>query len=430
VLYRLKNINLLLNYLNIVGLVLVILPIYRIFTYTFQTSDLEDIASQYHQQILLDNGLDRLKAINNIDNQNRPDIYYLILDGYTRADVLKELYSYDNSGFLSDLEERGFYIAKTSRANYTDTVYSIASSLDMMHIDTLPEFARNEGSINNREVLKNISSILIQNNQVCVFLRQQGYSVVFFDSGSFRINITSADYYERSPSIGRFNAQSAFELMLLDTTIGNFYFKLRGKEYKPLQSLFDEHRERVIYTFSNLAKCSDREGTYFIYAHVISPHTPYIFGPNGEIRRGVDPFTLLDQRGGEQWSPNLYTDQVIYINKLVLQVIDQILENSNPKPIIIIQADHSSRAFGERERSDELRMKLLLPILNAYYLPDADSNQLLYSSITPVNSFRIIFNHYFGTNFAMLEDISYIMENKGGKLLFVNACETYQACSE
>ena len=32
----------------------------------------------------------------------------------------------------------------------------------------------------------------------------------------------------------------------------------------------------------------------------------------------------------------------------------------------------------------------------------------LYPSITPVNSFRLVFNHYFGTNFDMLADESYI----------------------
>jgi hypothetical protein len=429
VLYRLPNTVTLSNYLNIVGLVVVIFPIYNILAFTRQTSELKDIASQYQQQALPLSGLDSLKPIKNPENQPRPDIYYIILDGYTRSDVLKELYNYDNTEFLSELEKRGFYIAKSSRANYTDTVYSIASSLNMMHINTLPEFVHQMGGISREEILKDILSVIIQNNQVSTFLHEQGYSVVSFDTSYDRINITSSDYYEHSPNIGRVNPQAAFELMFMDTTVGKIYFKLRGKGFTPIQSLFDDHREKVLYTFSNLAKYAQREGNYFIYAHVISPHSPYIFGPNGEVRRGVDPFTLLDQQVAESWSPSLYTDQVSYINKLVLVTIDQILENSNPKPIIILQADHSSRAYDEQEQNNELRMKLLLPILNAYYLHDTESSQLLYSSITPVNSFRMIFNHYFGTNLEVLEDNSYIMESKNGQLEFVNACETNQACS-
>jgi hypothetical protein len=43
--------------------------------------------------------------------QDPPDVYYFILDSYTRADLLKEAYGYDNSPFLDALRERGFYVA-------------------------------------------------------------------------------------------------------------------------------------------------------------------------------------------------------------------------------------------------------------------------------------------------------------------------------
>ncbi len=269
---------------------------------------------------------------------------------------------------------------------------------------------------------------MIQKNQVGSFLREQGYLFVSFDTGYDLINIPTADIFEHSPNVKRVNPQAAFELMLLDTTLGKIYLRARGKDYTPLQSLFDEHRERVIYTLTHLARYADQEGDYFICAHVISPHSPYVFGLHGEARTGVDPFTLLSEQSSEPWSPNLYTDQVRYINTLVLPAIDQILENSDPKPIIILQADHSSRAYSEREVSSDLRMKLLLPIFNAYYLPDADGSQLIYPTITPVNSFRAIFNHYFGTHLKMLEDTSYIMEIHEGKPVFTNACVTYQGC--
>ena len=45
-------------------------------------------------------------------------------------------------------------------------------------------------------------------------------------------------------------------------------------------------------------------------------------------------------------------------------------------------------------------------ILNAYYLPGVDRSAL-YESITPVNTFRLIFNLYFGSDLDRLEDISY-----------------------
>ena len=53
----------------------------------------------------------------------------------------------------------------------------------------------------------------------------------------------------------------------------------------------------------------------------------------------------------------------------------------------------------------ELREKT--GILNAYYLPDLDNNPL-YPSITPVNSFRLVFNLYFGTDLELLPDRIYV----------------------
>jgi len=44
--------------------------------------------------------------------------------------------------------------------------------------------------------------------------------------------------------------------------------------------------------------------------------------------------------------------------------------------------------------------------LNAYYLPD-DGDGLLYESITPVNTFRLIFSSYFNSRYDLLEDNSY-----------------------
>ena len=43
--------------------------------------------------------------------------------------------------------------------------------------------------------------------------------------------------------------------------------------------------------------------------------------------------------------------------------------------------------------------------LNAYYMPGA--NILPYPTITPVNSFRMIFNDYFGQDLPLLEDVSF-----------------------
>src|SRR5690606_20870239 len=72
-----------------------------------------------------------------IELDTPPDVYYIILDGYPRADILAERYGYDNSEFLEGLESRGFYIADGSHSNYGQTILSLTSSLNMDYLDTL-----------------------------------------------------------------------------------------------------------------------------------------------------------------------------------------------------------------------------------------------------------------------------------------------------
>jgi hypothetical protein len=51
-------------------------------------------------------------------------------------------------------------------------------------------------------------------------------------------------------------------------------------------------------------------------------------------------------------------------------------------------------------------MKERFSILNAYYLPNQNSIQIP-EDITPVNTFPVIFNAYFGTHFETLQNHEY-----------------------
>ena len=66
-----------------------------------------------------------------------PDIYYIILDAYARSDMLKSIYSTDNSGFLRDLEGMGFSVPSRAKSNYSQTYLSMASSLNLNYLDSL-----------------------------------------------------------------------------------------------------------------------------------------------------------------------------------------------------------------------------------------------------------------------------------------------------
>ena len=167
-----------------------------------------------------------------------------------------------------------------------------------------------------------------------------------------------------------------------------------------LNLAYSERREQILFILDQLERMPRLAGPKFVMAHVVAPHGPPVFGPHGENITQVGAFTL---KGKFEWSDRSehirrYRDQLLYINSRVEIIIQQILAKSKTPPIIIIQADHGP---GSGEAPDTVKM----PILNSYYLPD-DGEQHLYPSISPVNTFRVIFNHYFGAELELLEDVA------------------------
>ena len=155
-----------------------------------------------------------------------------------------------------------------------------------------------------------------------------------------------------------------------------------------LQPDFDNprriHRERILYTLDQLGQLPAHPGPKFVFAHLVIPHPPYVFGPNGEFR-DYDQENLI-----------AYRDQVTFLNRQLIPLLETMIIESETPPIIILQADH-----GGVELPPQNRMN----ILNAYYLPE-NGNTDLYNQISPVNTFRVIFNRYFNGQYEILDDVS------------------------
>ena len=146
-----------------------------------------------------------------------------------------------------------------------------------------------------------------------------------------------------------------------------------------------------------------------------------MFGPNGEEIGSNEVFTLDDVTQSNR-DYNLYVGELQHLNTLIIDAVDQILKESDVPPIIILQSDHGSRLYPNDNRTDEIEDQVLFPILNAYLLPGADPEPTLYPSISPVNTFRIILNGYFGTDLSLIEDQSYAWDSNTN-FEFVPVCE-------
>jgi hypothetical protein len=410
------------NALNLISAVANIVPIITIVSYSASPVSRGILADSYFSESIA-GMLDAQLEI----PENPPDVFYIVLDAYARADVLARRYGYDNSKFLGQLADRGFQIGETARANYTHSEISMASSLNMSHVDNLPGFLREHSEPSNEGEVRAIASDLIRLSTVRSQLEAVGYTSVAYDSGYILTNMDTAALFIQSPDIDAVSTwQLGLEFMLLDTTLGREVTGLLGEDLSPHRRLFDAHRERVLFTLGNLATYAEMEGDYFVFAHVISPHVPFVFGANGEEITGIDAYTLLDAGGGNEANIGLYRDQLHYLNSQVLAAIDAILDKSDVPPIIVLQSDHGSKVFSESDPPRPIKMDLFVPILNAIHAPGVE----LYSGMTPANTFRVILNQLFGAEFELTEDTTYLLEQIDGRWEFVDACAQYAACPD
>jgi len=314
-----------------------------------------------------------------------PDVYHIILDGYGRSDTLEQVYDYDNSEFIHGLESLGFVVAECSQSNYAQTELSIASATNLQYLDALGDSFQ-PGTDSRRALWP-----LIRSSAVRRSLESLGYTTVAFETGFNWINLRDADLY-LYPKVG--SGLNDFELMFLRSTAG--LVALDSVEVLPallvpeLNRPREVARERVRFAFDELERLGAEPGPKYVYAHIVSPHDPYVFNAAGEP---VDPPVDTADVAAKQ---RAYADQARFVSQRTIEMLQALLAASDTPPVIVLQADH-----GPGEVSHAGRMG----ILNAYYFPGAED--VIAPSITPVNSFRMIFNSVFGASFARLPDVSY-----------------------
>jgi len=326
-------------------------------------------------------------------NDARPDVYFIVLDAYGRADVLDRVY--DFTGGLGDtLPGLGFYVADESTANYNTTLHSISSALNF---DYLQDIVPNASSRSDIQTLKR----LVCDNAVRQTLRPLGYEFVAYASGYYWTECPDAARYLAPP-----RGVSEFEVAVLNRS------PLRIIAARlPALSPFRLHRERVLDFFESLPAIADDPAPTFVFAHMVTPHHPFVFGADGEdvspyereFRFGDRGGATLDTAPGERSRHYIeaYRAQLGYVSKRLEAAIAEILRRSPSPPIIVVQGDH-----GPNSLNGPLDVRERFPILNAYHLPNGGAERL-YASISPVNTFRVILDRYFGARYDLLPDRSY-----------------------
>ena len=363
---------------NGIALVIISISIFNIGAYALQDNNFE-----MHNNLTSYN----VHALN-----YTPNVYYIILDSYADSKVLEKVYGFDNSEFLSELSARGFYVSRNSHSNYQSTLTSLPSSLNMEYITPLAEES-GAASPNPR-----LLHTLWNNNKVINIFKSYNYTTVTMP---IYPNIPKISDHELCQSLFLFNQE---DIVFWETTLLNPAFKVFDIE--------QYQRDKILCKFEELSNIHNSVNEpFFAYVHFLLPHPPFLFGPNGEP---IQSESLAPGADVSQDYKSKYLGQVKFANKKVIDAIDKILQGNTMPPIIILQSDHGPNhiQLAEIQRQDRdgkfnEHIRERMSILNAYYLPDQNPD-LIYEHITPINSFRLIFNTYFNENFDLLEDRGYV----------------------
>lgn len=318
-------------------------------------------------------------SITSISQEQLPDIYYIILDGYTSAEKFAEYTGHDLDSFVQDLQQIGFYVASCSQSNYINTQHSVTSSFYLEYLNNI---------LANNTILPTLDkSTLIQT------LKLHDYQIIVFENWAEGLFGLQGDVRlsKNRNLIGNLSLLSGIndlELDLINTYLMRpiskipYFDSFIPEMFNPRQNMHYEYYLQINYILYELPKIPSLEGPKFVYTHIIAPHTPYIFNPDGEF---------VSSGGSYLWNAE-------YLNSQLIPILISIIEKSDIPPIIIVQGDHGPK----RGSTPEQR----LAILNAFYI-DQEITDQLYATITPINSFRLILNNYFHTQLPLLDDISY-----------------------
>ena len=333
--------------------------------------DIVSFGTKSNQRVRADNI--NYEFLNSQITNKKPNVYFILVDGFGRSDVLKTQFKYDNSLFISKLKEQGFYIADHSVANFPITNLSMASTLNMNYV-----VAEGASSLKSHVPFERF---IRGDNATTRFFKNQGYQYIHSYSQHWGGTRCESELIDDC----YFQGQKDGALISNTETVKNFF------KMTPFASLTNRvgHDDspalkKIAKKVTEVSKSSN--APFFLFAHVLAPHPPYTYGDNCDV-------VLTDSTSRSPWDAESYITQVKCVEDDLITLVATILSTDKEEPIIIIQGDHgpATRDQFSKQKSDWdfEDMTERYGVLNAIHIHHACRDNL-YATMSLVNTFRII----------------------------------------
>jgi hypothetical protein len=360
-----------------------------------------------------------------VSQATRPDIYHIVVDGYGRSDVLQDIYRFDNSDFIEQLEGLGFDHADQAVTPYNQTLMIMNSMFNGNYIQNLPE---NPGITpqNYRRKLYNE----LQRNSMFEVLRGRGYGLYSVRSEYPLVQLEEMDKeFLARPEAVSFLELAVFrhsglfpitELLSRPSTAsgdnkdgGEPGGKVdNGSAENALGASAIAIIEQLDVSFPKQLK-----SPFFFYTHIIAPHPPFDVDRMGGFRdsilaaRGIADGNHshygIPETQREYWLG--YLEKLQFTNREVLRYVTQVI-NERPDPkIIVIHGDHGGGLYLDHADASTTCLRERFSPLLAVYSSDGRLQEAIPNDLNLVNLYRVIFNEYFGADIAMLPGKSFFV---------------------
>ncbi len=335
------------------------------------------------------------------------DIYVIVVEDIGSEAILREQWGLEDDSPFEFLEELGFDRVAGAHTNYGKTGHALASMFNLEYLDELAEQMGPDSS--------DFGPVydMVDKHAAGRFLKEHGYEYVHIGAWwdpTARSSIADVNLGLETPS--------DFATAFLDTTmlpaitsrLARFGIRIgtQGLDADELQY------QSALTGFSALEASLARPGRTFVFAHFLVPHDPYVFAADGSF--------VTDDEQEERETERLFIDQARYTMTRVETIVRKALEGPDATdPIIVVTTDEGPNPLSfehdedtydwEQASVDDLREKLEIEL--ALYLPGKTAAEAgIHPGMSLVNTFRAIFDTYFGTSYGQLPDRSFIYPNK------------------
>lgn len=322
------------------------------------------------------------------------DVWWIVLDGYPRADQLERDFGV-HSGLDGPLRERGFSVGPRARANHSQTLLALSTALNG---ETMAAMIGDNPDNVTRQSLR----MLMNDNRVSRSLQAAGYYLVSYKSAYSVISVPSDEV--RGPRVLINEVENGiYSLTMLPKFVSALGFSEGAVGYRA-------RRNHLQATVNDLGTYVHPSRPTFTFAHITAPHPPFVFDADGATEDPKGHYALHD---GSHWillhPEEDYVDgfagMVAWLSPKILEAVDRIRANGRPS-IILIHADHGPGSRLDWDERDYTDVTERMTILNALYLPSGGA-ALLPPDFTPIDASRAILNEALGASLPIREERSY-----------------------